>query len=338
MSVADSISSAAIRRDTTPDDTYELDRRRVYIFPTRFGFSFYAVLLVMLIGSINYNNSLGFLLTFLLGSLSLVAILHTYRNLAGMRLRLRAQRPVFAGQETRFLVQLDNRNGSQRFGLTIIYPLTPQEDDRQLTLLSMEVPGETQHTVELKVRTTKRGKFTLGRIVLASRFPLGLFRAWANFEPTTSAIVYPKAEGVRELPSSASVSTSAGGILSEGNDDFTGLRNYVPGDSSRRIHWKAVAKEQETFVKQFSGSAPTEVILKWSDTPQAALEARLSQLAWMLHEQPIVIEFSAESSMSAVHACATLTITRVGSSLDVVVLWLGYPGASRCATRKYNIW
>ena len=42
-----------------------LDRKRIYILPTRRGLLFAVFLLVMLLGSINYALSLGFVLTFL---------------------------------------------------------------------------------------------------------------------------------------------------------------------------------------------------------------------------------------------------------------------------------
>ena len=294
MSVA-TVNDEISRRDAPPADAYELNRRRVYIFPTRYGFSFYTVLIVMLLGSINYNNSLGFLLTFLLGSLSLVAIVHTYRNLAGLELRLRASRSVFAGQECRFMLHFDNREGSQRIGVIITYSIDPQAERPQPVLTHTSLPADALHAVELKVRATHRGRLNLGRIVLASRFPLGLFRAWAHFEPATTALVFPRLEGVRELPLHLSESASPGGTQSQGTDDFTGLRNYVPGDSSRRIHWKAVAREQETTVKQFAGTAPSEVKLRWTSAPQPGLEARLSQLAlWVVQANTQGLAFSME--------------------------------------------
>ena len=60
---------------------YQLRHRNVYILPTKQGLIFAVLLMLMLIGAINYNNNLAYLMTFLLASLSVVAILHTYRNL-----------------------------------------------------------------------------------------------------------------------------------------------------------------------------------------------------------------------------------------------------------------
>jgi len=59
-----------------------LSQKRVYILPTQHGWTFGAALLLMLIGSINYALSLGFILTFLLAGMGVVSILHTFRNLA----------------------------------------------------------------------------------------------------------------------------------------------------------------------------------------------------------------------------------------------------------------
>lgn len=86
-----------------------LERRRIYALPTRYGLLFTAMLLVMLLGSINYNNSLGFMLTFLLASLGLISILYTYRNIAHLQVRSGKASPTFAGREARFMVHLQIR-------------------------------------------------------------------------------------------------------------------------------------------------------------------------------------------------------------------------------------
>src|SRR3569623_543661 len=59
----------------------DVSRRRVYIVPTRFGYLFAVMLLVMLLGAMNYSNSMAFALTFLLSSMGLIAMHHTHGNL-----------------------------------------------------------------------------------------------------------------------------------------------------------------------------------------------------------------------------------------------------------------
>ena len=75
-----------------------LGQRRVYILPTRAGITLAVTLLLMLVGSINYNLSLGFILTFLLAGAGIVSILHTWRNLANVALVPGKSQPVFIGE------------------------------------------------------------------------------------------------------------------------------------------------------------------------------------------------------------------------------------------------
>jgi len=90
---------------------YELNIRRIYILPTRQGVLFFFLLIAMLFGAINYNNSLAYMLTFLLGSLYMITILHTYRNLAGLSIRGTRPEPVFAGSNARFPVVINSAGG-----------------------------------------------------------------------------------------------------------------------------------------------------------------------------------------------------------------------------------
>ena len=71
-----------IFRATVPEaPPVTLVQRRIFILPTRHGYGFAFVVLLLLLASINYSLSLGFVLTFLLGSMAGVAMLHTCRNL-----------------------------------------------------------------------------------------------------------------------------------------------------------------------------------------------------------------------------------------------------------------
>jgi hypothetical protein len=85
-----------------------LDRARIFILPNSAGLMFVVLLLVMLLGAINYNISLGYTFTFLLGSLAMVSILHTYRNLAQLTVRAGGAEPVFAGGTAAYEILLDN--------------------------------------------------------------------------------------------------------------------------------------------------------------------------------------------------------------------------------------
>jgi uncharacterized protein (DUF58 family) len=64
-----------------------------------------------------------------------------------------------------------------------------------------------------------------------------------------------------------------------GDEDFAGLRTFHPGDSPRRIAWKAYARGQGLHVKLYSGTAVTSHLFDWDTMTGLGTEERLSQLA-----------------------------------------------------------
>jgi uncharacterized protein (DUF58 family) len=255
--------------------TVLLVQKRVYILPTRPGIAFAAALAVMLIGSINYNLSLGYVLTFLLGSMGLVAILHTFRNLVHLRITPGRVEPVFAGATAWFELYVENRTGYERCAISLWH---------EGKAAGCDVASRRGVTVSIAVAAQKRGWLMPGRVTVDTRFPLGLLRAWSYVRPDMRCLVYPKPDdGLLPLPDPSGGTgekRSAGG----GSDDFAGLRPYHAGDSPRHIHWKAAARGQGLQTKVFSGRAAAELWLEWNQLPETMdLESKLSRLTrWVL--------------------------------------------------------
>src|SRR5512141_1632481 len=89
-------------------DTYTLTQRNVYILPTRPGFMLGLTLLVLLVGSINYQLNLGYLLTFLLAGSGVVGMHVCHATLRGLTLNLLPPPPQFAGASATLSVVLSN--------------------------------------------------------------------------------------------------------------------------------------------------------------------------------------------------------------------------------------
>ena len=129
----------------------------------------------------------------------------------------------------------------------------------------------------------KRGRLALGRVMLETRFPLGLFRAWSYVEPDARCVVYPRPERSPLPPFSGQAAAGALRTQTAGSDDFAGLRGYQRSDSPRHIAWKAVARSEDLLTKQFAGEAAAELWLDALLPAGLALEQRLSRLAgWVL--------------------------------------------------------
>lgn len=99
-----------------------------------------------------------------------------------------------------------------------------------------------------------RGEFRLGPMTISSGDPFGLFLTPRNVSATSSIIVYPAIVPVRkfQLPMGA----LSGGEAQRQRTHFVttnavGVREYVPGDSYNRIHWRTSARRDRLMVKEF---------------------------------------------------------------------------------------
>lgn len=257
--------------------TVELVHRRVYIVPARMGWFFGGTLAVLLVGSINYALSLGFALTFLLAGLGLAGMVHTARNLARIAVSAGRAEPVFAGESAQFRLYLDGRAAYDRPAILARHVASGSQ-------LVVDIPPRSSAEIVLAVPAPKRGRLALGRVMLETRFPLGLFRAWSYIEPDARCVVYPRPERSPLPPFSGEAAAGARRTQTPGSDDFAGLRGYQRSDSPRHIAWKAVARSEDLLTKQFAGEAAAELWLDAQLLPAGlGLEQRLSRLAgWVL--------------------------------------------------------
>lgn len=255
-----------------------LTQRRIFIVPSGSGFVFALVLAVMLLGAINYELGLGHALVFLLASIGVVAILHTFRNLLALAISPGRAEPVFVGDEARFVVQVDNPGARPRYALELAFGSAAP--------VVFELAAGERRSVGVRLPATQRGRLDPGRLTLASRYPLGLLRAWSYPHPPLSCLVYPRPL-TSPLPPAQTVDFAGGGSFEGGDDDFAGLRQRQPGDSLRHVAWKVAARAgagAPLLVKQFAGGGSGERWLDWAATPgDGDVETRLSLLAgWVL--------------------------------------------------------
>lgn len=282
---------------------HTLDRRRVYIFPTRHGLMLGAMMMVILLGSINYDNALGYLLSFLLFGVFLIGTLHTYSNLAGLSYIGTEAPPVFAGTVARFKMAFDNRGKPPRYSLRLAHwPRLKRrwrwkrrrEKVSAAMIPSMSAYDITQATIE--IAAPRRGWLDLQRVRVSSVFPLGILRAWAYFENHHACLVYPNPQGRLPLPLHGPSAQTAEVGNSQGNEDFAGFRPYLPGDPVRAIAWKALARQEAVLVKRFTSGGSQRVWLRWADCASLNdAEARLSQLTkWVLEADRLGVPYGLE--------------------------------------------
>ncbi len=277
--LADRIALSIGKRRTPIIGDHRLDRRVIYILPSRAGLLFGGAMATMLLAAINYSLALGYMLTFLLVAIGLVSMLHTYRNLSGIVLRPGRADPVHAGEVAEFSLSLLNRSRSMRYAIQIDVP-----GAAQATLHDVAQTAESMAKLALPAPT--RGWLAIPRLRVSTTFPLGLWCAWSYWQPAARVLVWPGAE---TPPAPLPASLHDDGELSArgpGEDDFDAIRPYREGDSLRRLAWKAMARmaNDEPLTKTFEGGGGGELLLDWALLPPTlGDEERLSRLTrWVL--------------------------------------------------------
>jgi uncharacterized protein (DUF58 family) len=264
------------RTAVTIGSTTTLSRRHIYILPTRFGWLYGLLLVGLLTGSINYSISLGFAITFLLTGLGLITMLHTWRNLANLKIEAKRAAPVFAGEQAVF--ELTVIEDSSRARYSIFATFIDQEADIQ------DVPALGEGAFRLSLLSQKRGWLKAPRITFSTEFPVSLFHVWAYAQTANQCLIYPNPSLRSQILPSTDADGASGKLSTiQGDDDFAGHRNYQFGDSPKRVDWKASSREQGLLVKQFQGEASSTLWLDFNATTGNNLELRISQLTrWVI--------------------------------------------------------
>ncbi|HBI14216.1 MAG TPA: hypothetical protein DDY20_01640 [Desulfobulbaceae bacterium] len=249
-------------------------RQSILILPTRYGFIFLAMLAALLLGAVNHNNNLGYLLVFLLGGMALVSILHTRRAVSRLALSPARSKPVFAGQKA-------------------IFAFTVKTSDSACPAISFQfVEGEpttfilrggNPTSAQASLNAGQRGLLRPGPLVVAATYPLGLFLARRSLPVHAICLVYPRPVPGPLVtvpgPDNRENEGDAGGC---GVEDFSGLEVYQPGDPLQHISWKSYSRGQGLYTKKFEGTRGKSLYFNPDSLPGLDFELRLSRICYMI--------------------------------------------------------
>ena len=262
----------------SPGTSTVLGQRNVYILPTPAGWFFALTLLVLLVGSINYQLNLGYLFTFALAGSALMSMHLTHANLRGLQLAAAGGEPGewFAGRSGVLQLRVHAGRGA-RWGLLA------RLDDSDARAL--DVPAGESVELALPWRPARRGHLAWPALRLETRYPLGLWRAWSVWRPALALWVYP-APRDPSLPLPAPEARAGSDQMRRrgDGDEPDELRDWRIGDPVRRVVWRK--SRDDRWIVRSSGGMPagTVLCLDWQALPPAwAADARLEQLcAWVL--------------------------------------------------------
>jgi uncharacterized protein (DUF58 family) len=254
------------------DEEVTLTQKRIYILPTKPGWLFIIVAISILLLGVNYQNNLAYAVAFLMTSLMVTAILHTFANLRGITLAFEEPIPCFANRQTTYRIATHSAGSRDQINVSLTKGLKQVYDF-----------SENSH-IDLAYRMRTRGCRPLGVLSLETFYPLGLLRAWSRIVIPHSVLTYPEplmGGSLNDLSHNAPHADQ--NAAHEPEDDLDTLKEYQQGESLRRIAWRKAAKGQGLYSLQFEEKDYAVTWLSMALWPELDIETRLSRMtAWVL--------------------------------------------------------
>jgi len=224
---------------------------------------------ILLLMAMAYGNNLVYGVCFYLTVMGLGLARSINDNVNNCRIESVLAHEIFAGGPQKIQIQI--RNVSNESLRQLELRLARKESPVTVNLQ----PHETK-LVELLWTPPHRGYLQAPAVRLNSPYPSALFNAWKVKRFKDSVIAYPALKGQKNYPEAARASSESIGVLRE-------IRDYKPGDSPRRIHWRSLAKNGQLRTMVHENQEGQSCYFNWDQVQGLKLEEKLSQLALWLH-------------------------------------------------------
>jgi len=199
------------------------------------------------------QSDIFFTLTYLFGGLLVLSFLWAWLNLHWTRITRRTRsRRSQVGKYTEEHFVIENTGPLPKLWLEM-------RDHSELpghlaSRVLNSLPPHRRRSWAVKTTCFRRGRFMLGPITLYSGDPFGLFLLKRDIHLANHIVVYPP---TLDLPGfSPPIGQVSGGDALRRRTHYittnvASVRDYVPGDSFNRIHWRSTARTGRLIVKEF---------------------------------------------------------------------------------------
>jgi len=263
---------------------HKLSKRNIFIMPTRFGFAYLLFDVLLFLLGTNYQNNIILLLSYLLASLFISVMMHSFYNFSQLVLSSPAKQFTFAKQPVHFPINITAKK--TYFDINANF----REQSNLSTKVKLEQCDRGESQLLLPMNPPARGVHNLGRVNVFSEYPLGLFITWAMLDFSHQLVVFPEPKKLQNSDSylsgidDSTDDQNAHQNTSVGIDDFAELRSYISGESLGKIAWKQLARGQGKLSKHYQNQQGGLLWLKLSEMPSSDLETKLSFLCFLILE------------------------------------------------------
>jgi uncharacterized protein (DUF58 family) len=275
---------------------------------TRQGWIYVGGILLVALAALNTGNNLLFLILSCLIAIILMSGILSSVTLSGVEMRLELPEHIFAGQTLRATVELQNEKlALPSFSLRLEAVAAKKDSTAAILETPVYFPYIPKHDrVKQSVPMTfpRRGIYRQEAFRIVTRFPFGFLQKARRIDLLTEAVVYPSVEPTQDffeiLPG---MQGSLESLAKGRGQDLYALRDYVPTDSARHVHWKASARLGSLMVREFTREDDCRVILVLDphtrgDISDEEASARFERavtlcaaLTWHFYQSNAVLQF-----------------------------------------------
>ncbi len=196
--------------------------------------------------------------------LALVIIAVVYlvgRSSLSIQLRVPRSRAV-VGEPAVGEIIVENAGRVRALGLTVEVPVGAG-------LAAVALPAirtGSAFTHEFVIPTSRRGLISVGPVRTVRADPVGLVRREVMWTGTEEFYIHPRTIGIPSMSTGFIRDLEGNPTRDLSNNDvsFHALREYVPGDERRYIHWKSTARTGTLMVRQFEETRRSHLVVALS--------------------------------------------------------------------------
>ena len=209
--------------------------------------------LLSLAFALNTGRELAWNIFYLLTAAIMLSAVWAYANVNGVRVaRFTRARRAQVGKLAEEQFEVRNLSRLPKLWLEVRdYSTLPAHHASHVV---SSLGGKRRQRWIVRTVCQQRGRFMLGPLTLTSGDPLGLFRFSRTLPATSPIVVYPITVDLPAFNPPIGILTGGDAMRRRTHyvtTNVSGVRDYEPGDSYNRIHWKSVARTGRLVVKEF---------------------------------------------------------------------------------------
>jgi uncharacterized protein (DUF58 family) len=268
---------------------------------TREGWIYFGAITVVVFAAVNTANNLLYMVLSALLSVLLLSGFLSGLNFRFLKILVRVPSHCFAGEPFPISIQISNEK--RMFPSFSILFEPAYGSGFHFSSFYVPVVRSLASTPQMgQAMITRRGRFSMKQVQASSRYPFGFFLKKRTYPAEAECICYPEIIPPDQLDISVIDLMGENQRFERGlGHDLYMIRDYVPSDSARHVHWKASAKTSTLKTREYSAEESRRVLLSfdryghpWDSEKFEQLVSYAASLAYHLANDGIEVSFSSD--------------------------------------------